>query len=221
MTHMNTPHMNSTQDFPYTLKYVRDLLDVSQDGLDALMRDLGIVPERDPSTRQMVLTHREVSLVKRAMAMEAQFAQSERFTSVHHDTEYANAVSSLEPSLVNRLVDEPVDYPQVASVSRPVEKPAQNVNPSSAVTSTQLTQLLSSMGQVQGAMVDELSQHLSKLLDSKLSGLDSIVMELIRVKSENSVLKHELETLDYENYELKNELASFQELPMGFYRKDR
>lgn len=203
--------ISGTQDFPYTLRYVRDLLGLDLDKLTFMMRELGIVPERDPETRQQVLTLREISLIKRALKLEKEFEAAETRAEVSMSARERVSVSSETPVTVE---------PPQRSVSRSQTSEQTSVTqqaPQPAMSDRQLNALMNSVANLKGTMVDEMAH----MLDSKLSGLDSIVMELIRVKSENEILKREIEALEYDNYELRGELASFCEMPLGLYRKER
>ena len=75
-------------------------------------------------------------------------------------------------------------------------------------------------------MVEAVSQvkegilkDLSRLLDDKLSGLDEVVVELIRCKSENDSLKKKLDDAVRSKETLEHELSRFKPVQFGFYRK--
>ncbi len=59
----------------------------------------------------------------------------------------------------------------------------------------------------------------TKLLDEKLEGMDDVVLELVRCKTENENLKNKVNELNKENFKLKNILNSFKPLVAGFYIK--
>jgi len=59
----------------------------------------------------------------------------------------------------------------------------------------------------------------TKLLDEKLEGMDDVVLELVRCKTENENLKNKVNELNKENFRLKNILNSFKPLVAGFYIK--
>ncbi len=64
-----------------------------------------------------------------------------------------------------------------------------------------------------------ITQRVSSLLDEKLDGMDDVVMELIRVKTENETMRFRINELNKENYKLKKEINSFKKVPFGFYAK--
>ena len=64
-----------------------------------------------------------------------------------------------------------------------------------------------------------LSDRISKVIDEKLAGMDDVVVELIRCKTDNETLKQKIVDLNKEVYQLKNELNSYKPVALGFYKK--
>lgn len=69
------------------------------------------------------------------------------------------------------------------------------------------------------AMEKNMTNSLSKLIDEKLDGMDEVVVELIRCKTENETLRQKLNELNKENYNLKNKLKSYKPVGLGLYVK--
>ena len=67
---------------------------------------------------------------------------------------------------------------------------------------------------------EHILNEVSRLLDDKLSGLDEVVVELIRTKAENDSLRQKLATLTKEREVLKTDLASFKPFQFGLYKKE-
>lgn len=61
--------------------------------------------------------------------------------------------------------------------------------------------------------------RISSVLSEKMDGLDEIVVELIRTKTENETLRQKLNELNKENFNLKSENSSFKSVGLGFYVK--
>ncbi len=66
---------------------------------------------------------------------------------------------------------------------------------------------------------NNLISKMSEILSEKMDGFDEIIVELIRAKTENENLRQQVNTLNKQVFILKNELASFNPLPFGFYTK--
>ncbi len=62
-------------------------------------------------------------------------------------------------------------------------------------------------------------QKITDVLAEKMDGLDEVVVELIRAKTENETLRQRINELNKENFNLKNENASYQPIALGFYKK--
>ncbi len=65
----------------------------------------------------------------------------------------------------------------------------------------------------------KLSERISKVIDEKLEGMDDVVVELIRCKTDNETLKQKIVDLNKEIYQLKNEVNSYKSVGFGFYKK--
>ena len=85
-----------------------------------------------------------------------------------------------------------------------------------AVSHASLSQLFSTIK----GLEDNICDKLSSMLDEKLEGMDEVVLELVRVKTENESLRTKISDLDKENYNLKRELKSFVKTTFGFYKKN-
>lgn len=76
---------------------------------------------------------------------------------------------------------------------------------------------------IEGASLSALEQNIvnkiTKVIDEKMDGIDEVVIELIRAKTENESLRHKLNELNKENYRLKGETQSFKHVFAGFYVK--
>ena len=64
---------------------------------------------------------------------------------------------------------------------------------------------------------DNLSKKLSKILDEKLDGMDEVIVELIRCKTENENLRFKINELNKENFALKNNLNTFKPVAFNLY----
>ncbi len=60
---------------------------------------------------------------------------------------------------------------------------------------------------------------MSELLSEKMDGFDEIIVELIRSKTENENLRQQVNSLNKQVFILKNELAAFEPMAFGFYKR--
>ena len=68
-------------------------------------------------------------------------------------------------------------------------------------------------------MENNLSDKISKVIDEKLEGMDEVVVELIRCKTDNETLRQKVIDLNKEIYQLKNSLNCYKPVGLGLYRK--
>ena len=68
-------------------------------------------------------------------------------------------------------------------------------------------------------MENNITTSITSIIDEKLEGMDDVVLELVRCKTENENLKNKVNELNKENFKLKNILNSFKPLMCGFYVK--
>ena len=68
-------------------------------------------------------------------------------------------------------------------------------------------------------MENNITESMTKIIDEKLEGMDDVVLELVRCKTENENLKNKVNELNKENFKLKNALNSFKPLICGFFIK--
>ncbi len=66
---------------------------------------------------------------------------------------------------------------------------------------------------------NNITNSLSKVIEEKLEGMDEVVVELIRCKTENESLRQKLNELNKENYNLKNSIKGYKSVGLGFYIK--
>lgn len=66
-------------------------------------------------------------------------------------------------------------------------------------------------------MEKNITDSMSKIIDEKLDGMDEVVVELIRCKTENESLRQKLNELNKENYHLKNTVKSYKSVGLGLY----
>lgn len=62
-------------------------------------------------------------------------------------------------------------------------------------------------------------KKVTDLLSEKLDGLDEVIVELIKAKTENETLRQKVNELNKENFALKTENSSYKAVGLGFYIK--
>ena len=99
-------------------------------------------------------------------------------------------------------------------------KTAQN-KPSTSLTQVESQRVVNSLLESLKAMEENVTQSVSRVIDEKLDGMDEVVVELIRCKTENENLRQKLNQLNKENYNLKNMLNNFKSIGLGLFIKKK
>ncbi len=104
-------------------------------------------------------------------------------------------------------------YDEVKNLRRVQKTTAVTAYP--AQKQTVMVSILNSLKEMETSMSD----RIAKVIDEKLEGMDEVVVELIRCKTDNESLRQKIVNLNKEIYELKNDLSSYKPVAMGFYKK--
>ncbi len=100
------------------------------------------------------------------------------------------------------------------NVKNPIVK-ASEVPVVSGKHSSAVASILSSLKN----MEQTLSDKIGKVIDEKLEGMDEVVVELIRCKTDNETLRQKIIDLNKEIYQLKNEVTCYKSVGFGLYKK--
>ncbi len=185
------------EDFPYTLGYVKELLRVDESVLLSYVQALGLNPRLDTITGQQIFTHRDVELLKKAIQLK--------------DKGTPTPLDGLVPSDMPTDIQPPASM-QAPAASRTITTPTGT----SVVTNREnIAVIIEAVSQAKEGILKDLS----RLLDDKLSGLDEVVVELIRAKSENDSLRQKLHAALADADALRDEVSRFKPVQFGFYRK--
>jgi DNA-binding transcriptional MerR regulator len=179
---------------PYTPAYVQQLLEVDEQVLVSYVHALGITPQQDDITGSLIFTQADVDALRRTIHAEQ--------TGLANPVNRMMPTSKVDPGMLDNQPGQ-----DAALLTRQVNAPAPEAG--------QLGVVVDAVNQVKAGILKDLSQ----LLDDKLSGLDEVVIELIRAKSDNDSLKQRLSLMQDEVEHLKFELGRFKPVQFGFYRK--
>jgi DNA-binding transcriptional MerR regulator len=202
----------TTEDFPYTIGYVMELLGLDERELMTYVQMLGLSPRKDDKTGRLIFTHRDIEALKKANEMKK-----------HGEDPDAIARQLANKSGGAGGVSKPIAAPEPEATASTATKPSymstvnpnQPMRPPAASSKDNITVMVEAVSQVKEGILKDLS----RLLDDKLSGLDEVVVELIRCKSENDSLKKKLDEAVRSKETLEYELSRFKPVQFGFYRK--
>ncbi|MBK8189877.1 MAG: hypothetical protein IPK79_05440 [Vampirovibrionales bacterium] len=200
----------STEEFPYTLTYVRQMLNVEESELMALVKALSLAPKSD-ETNRVIFSHRDTEVLRKALDMRRR----------GEDLQTIVRYFAMSQASAQHAQDAGASMPSPPTPATQMRAPA----PAAAGGAEAMT--LRSIGKESLAVVVEavstakegILRDMSRLLDDKLTGLDEVVVELIRCKSENDALRQKLKEKSEETDALQYELTRYKSSGFGFYRK--
>lgn len=203
----------TTEDFPYTIGYVMELLGLDERELMTYVQMLSLSPRKDDKTGRLIFTHRDIESLKKAKDMKKHGDNPDVIArQVGNKTAGGINTAPTKPSNISSD-KEPGNVSGKANYMSTVS-PSQALRPSAAGKDN-ITVMVEAVSQVKEGILKDLS----RLLDDKLSGLDEVVVELIRCKSENDSLKKKLDDAVRSKEALEYELSRFKPVQFGFYRK--
>jgi enoyl-[acyl-carrier-protein] reductase (NADH) len=94
-------------------------------------------------------------------------------------------------------------------------------NAAATASSANLQKEIKSLVQNLISSQDNVVKRLTKVIDEKLDGMDEIVVELIRCKTENEKLRQKIDELTKENYKMKARASAYRPVAFGLYVKER
>ena len=252
----------STDDFPYTIGYVSELLSLEEPQLLTLVKTLGFTPKTEEGSGRTLFTHQELELLKKAAELQRhgdnldtigkhlgptnpdqasranrspipgasllstppQVLNQDAPSSSSNRPMGGNAAPNRESGRPSPAREDSKNYNQ-PNGNRRVDLPGSTYGASRSLTASTTSSSTSAADSIT-VMVEAVSQvkesilkDLAHLLDDKLAGLDEVVVELIRCKSENDSLKKRLNDAVRARESLEQELGRFKPVQFGFYRK--
>ncbi len=85
------------------------------------------------------------------------------------------------------------------------------------------TEMMNGMGNTFIRKIENMETNvitkITDVLSEKLDGLDEVIVELIKAKTENETLRQKVNELNKENFSLKTENASYKSIGLGLYVK--
>lgn len=187
-----------------------ELLGLDERELMSYVQVLGLSPKKDDKTGRVIFTHRDIEMMKKARDMKKHgedMATISRQLGVHPQASAGlQSTASTPKTTMVKTAEELPSYmaPSSGQTLRPTAAGKDNI-----------TVMVEAVSQVKEGILKDLS----RLLDDKLSGLDEVVVELIRCKSENDSLKKKLDDALRAKEMLDHELSRFKPVQFGFYRK--
>jgi len=181
---------NNGENKAFTPKMVRELLNVDNERIINLCKKISLIPQKN-SRGLTYFSRDDVKILKRVQDLQNQ----------------AKSVQTAKEKTI---------MPPATQTQTQLQAPQ-------VVVDAKLTQAaidaIERLNQTLNILEENLSNKITSVLDEKLDGMDEVVVELIRAKTENENLRHKINELNKENFYLKNNLTSYKSLGFGLYTK--
>jgi hypothetical protein len=225
----------TTTEFPYTARYIRELLGLAESDFQQMIEVLALPLRNDAMTGALAFSQQEFDLIRRTWEMtkrgdepnEAaqrvkQLYQPE--ASVDDDTLIANFLPGFNTgagsSLTGAMGAFSATGPSTtAATSLPQRSAIGTSQPHASSSATNGKTSLAYLVESIASSRDTILQEMSRLLDDRLAGLDEVVVELIRCKTENESLRQKLATALKDKEKVQDELNRFKPVQFGFFKK--
>lgn len=181
----------------FSVETVRNLLNIDNKEIAKLCAQVSLMPKKDSKGRTY-FTKDDIEILRRVKTM------NERVKSRKNvQKSYATVPMSKKSSQQNIV--------QPQQIQAPMIKPEKS--------SMAVEKICTSLSAMENSLTGKLSEVIEKKLEEKLDGMDEIVVELVRCKTENETLRYKMNELNKEVYNLKNEISKYKSVGLGFYVK--
>ena len=217
MANIVNGHLNSSLK-NFSVETVRNLLNTDNKGIAKLCAQVSLMPRKDEYGRTY-FTKNDLEILRRVKAMNLEVQEVKNL----NKKAYASIpVKSKKPaSMANKTQiskESPVTESRLPEGVQPMPQKAVNF-PMKMNSNLAIEKICSAFSDMESSLREKMSQILEEKLDEKLDGMDEVVVELVRCKTENETLRYKMNELNKEVYNLKNELSKYKSLGMGFYIK--
>lgn len=191
----------------FSVETVRNILNLDNKGIAKLCAQVSLMPKKDPMGRTY-FSKDDVEILRRTKSKNEQAQKTQRSSQKFYAT-----VPVKTANAAHKYIQSPQALSKLAAGEQ-LKTPAVQKSSSSSAE-----RLYSSLAKMENNITDRISDIIQKKLDEKLDGMDEVVVELVRCKTENETLRYKMNELNKELYNLKNELSRYKSLGLGFYVK--
>ena len=198
-----------SRDNTFSTEDVKKILNTDTSEIKKLCKQGQISLKRDVNTDATFFLKDDVEMLKRIKALHEKGKEIASKKNIQTTTRPSTALSSPIKKLSQTLKDE-------AYAQAKAQVQSHN-NASSAALQKEIKNLVQNLISSQ----DNVVKKITKVIDEKLDGMDEIVVELIRCKTENEKLRQKVDDLTKENYRIKATASTYRPIAFGLYVKDR
>lgn len=220
----------------FSVETVRGLLETDNKGIAKLCAQVSLMPKKDDLGRTY-FTKDDLEILRRVKAMNKEVNEVKEAANNAGKAYATVPVKVSVPEAARKAVKKTKTLPGAnvqtfdntdvqndynASQNFVEEQPKYNIPvnfPVKKDSAAAIEKICSSLEEIQETLSDKISNIIEEKLEEKLDGIDEVVVELVRCKTENETLRYKMNELNKEVYNLKNELSRYKSIGMGFYIK--
>ena len=191
----------------FSVETVRNILNLDNKGIAKLCAQVSLMPKKDPMGRTY-FSKDDVEILRRTKNQNENSQKMQRSSQKSYATVPVKTVNNIAAK-----------HTQQAHIIQPSAGESPKVPAKQAFSTIAAEKICSSLSKMENNITEKISDVIQKKLDEKLDGMDEVVVELVRCKTENETLRYKMNELNKEVYNLKNELSRFKALGLGFYVK--
>lgn len=216
-----------SKDDTFSTEDVKKMLGVDERGIRSLCKKGQISLKKDVRTDRTFFLKDDVEILKKLNRLDVKTAEVEARKNLH---DLANRLSQAKKNSSEKDVKSSITARSERSLKAKGDSYQEPIKMMSRVEDANSQQaLVESNGSVDKELKmlmknlvvsqENVVKKITKVLDEKLDGMDEIVIELIRCKTENEKLQQQVNRITKENYALKNQTASYKPVGFGLYIK--
>lgn len=191
----------------FSVETVRNLLNIDNKTIAKLCAQVSMMPKKDLHGRTY-FSQEDVETLRRMKNLNDETSKMQKKVKKSYVT---IPVKSQPVAGQMPVIQPPVNQPPVQRAVQTQQIPAVPVKA--------VDKICNSLTAMEESLTGKISDLIEKKLDEKLDGMDEVVVELVRCKTENETLRYKMNELNKELYNLKNELSRYKSLGLGFYVK--
>lgn len=196
----------------FSVETVRNILNIDNKGIAKLCSQISLMPKKDVNGRTY-FTKEDLEALRRIKNVNESVKKQPSSSRKSYATVPVKSMAKQFKSLMQPQVNNSVQ--KTAKIMQPQAMPAVQKTSGAVV----VEKICTSISEMETNLTGKISDLIDKKLGEKLDGMDEVVVELVRCKTENETLRYKMNELNKEVYNLKNELNKYKSLGLGFYVK--
>ena len=190
---------------------VLEILNSDVSEVESLCRKASLKPRRD-ELGNVYFSKNDIAVLKKVKEL---YEHTKLIQEMKKKQEGQNNVLARAKARLKSEFAAPAEVRHVAAIRQNQNAQTQQTQLQKQIAEISISKIENSLSGLQKSII----ARMESLLSEKMDGLDEVVLELIRAKTENETLRTRLNELNKENFALKNEAARYKLLGMGLYVK--